>query len=216
MATSQLTRTINNAPYGLDLTQSRIIEHGSYSFGAGNYTTGGLLPNWNPTTETLSPTQDVSGQNVLVGHYTQATIGIITAVTSASSGATTTIYTAVAPAAGTWVTFSGLTTATALNGLTLQVATSTTGSFTVASAVPTQSKTADTGQFVVALAPDDEWIESVAGSGFIYQRNKTTAAIQIFTTGTASGDALNELAAGALPAGVTGDTISFESEWVRA
>ena len=215
MATAVLTRTVNNTPYGLDLTQSRIIEHGTYSFAAGDYVAGGLLPNWTPTTSLLAATQDVSGQNVLVGHYTQVVTGGITFVTSASSGATTTIYTAVAPAAGTWVTFSGLTTATALNGLTLKVATSTTGSFTVVSTVPTQSKTADTGQFAVYLAPDDEWIQSSTGAGFVYQRNKTTGGIQIFT-GAAAQSALTELTAGALPGGVTGDTIAFESEWVRA
>ena len=215
MATSALTKTLYNAPYGLDMTAVRTYEHGTLAFGAGSYVAGGLLPNWNITTSVLAPLTDVSGQNVLVGHLTQPAVAGITAVTSASSGATTTIYTATPPAAGQWVTFGGVTTAVALNGLTLLVATSTTGSFTVVSTVPTQAKTADTGTAATVIGPDTVWIQSIAGSGFVYSYNKANATVQIFT-GAAAQAGLTELTAGPIPSGVTGDTIEFEAEWVRA
>lgn len=66
------------------------------------------------------------------------------------------------------------------------------------------------------LQPDSVNFKSVAGSGFVYQRNNSTGKIQIFVTGAAAGDPLEELAAGALPSGVTGDTIEFEASWVKA
>jgi hypothetical protein len=65
----------------------------------------------------------------------------------------------------------------------------------------------------LVIGADTEWEESVSGSGFIYQYNKTTATVQIFT-GAAAQAGLTELSAGALPTGVTGDTIEFESQYV--
>ena len=217
MALSILTQTAFNAPYGLDETQSRIWLRGKFVFSgtSGTYAAGGLLPNLSAA-NVLGPLQDASGQNVLLATLTQAPVAGITAVTSASSGATTTIFTASTPLANQFVTFAGLTTAVALNGKTLQVVSVSAGvSFVVASSVPTQSKTADTGTAVTVIGPDDMEIHSVAGSGFIYQYNKSLATVQAFTTGTASGDALNELAAGTTPAGVTGDTIHFVASWAK-
>jgi len=52
-------------------------------------------------------------------------------------------------------------------------------------------------------------LNSSTGSGFQYSYNPTTQKMQIFT-GAAAQSPLTELSAGALPAGVTGDTISFE------
>jgi hypothetical protein len=220
MATSALTKTVYNAPYGLDMTQTRTIERGLLTFGAGAYVAGGLLPNWNPATNVLAPTTDVAGTtNILIAHLTQPAIANITAVTSASSGATTTVYTSTPPAAGQFVTFSGLTTAVALNGQTLQVATVSAGAyFTVASAVPTQSKTADTGVAATVIGPDSMWIESIAGSGFVYAYNKALATIQVFVVEAAVVSTqypLTELAATTTPGGVTGDVIEYEASWVR-
>jgi hypothetical protein len=66
------------------------------------------------------------------------------------------------------------------------------------------------------VQPDELYAYSVAGSGFVYQYNKSTGKWQIFVTGTAAGDPLEELAAAALPDGVTSDTIEFFASWVRA
>ena len=66
------------------------------------------------------------------------------------------------------------------------------------------------------VQPDEIYAYSIAGSGFVYQFNKSTGKWQIFVTGAAAGDALEELAAGALPAGVTTDVVEFFASWVRA
>jgi len=167
----------------------------------------------------LAQLQDASGQNVLIGQYTQPTVGVITAVTSVSSGTTTTIYTVNTPAAGQYVTFSGLTTATALNGQTLLVLTVNAGvSFTVASSVATQGETADTGQFAIVIGPDDMEIHSVAGSGYIYQYNKANATVQVFEVpAAASLSAVEPLqeSGSSIPSGVYGDTVHFVATWVR-
>lgn len=97
----------------------------------------------------------------------------------------------------------------------------TAGTYVTGGQTPNAPPYADVSGANVLLAtqnvqPDSLDIKSVAGSGFIYQRNNSTGKIQIFVTGTASGDALNELAGGALPSGVTGDTIEWEASWVRA
>ena len=193
MALSILTQTAFEEPYGLDETARRVWVRGKLVFSgtSGTYATGGLLPNLGiVTANVLGPLQTaLSGQNVLLATLTQGNVGIITAVTSVASGATTTIYTANTPLANQFVTFGGLTTAIALNGLTLQVVSVSAGaSFVVASAVPTQIKTADTGTVATVIGPDDMEIHSVSGSGYIYQYNKSLATVQIFLTGTAAND----------------------------
>jgi hypothetical protein len=67
-----------------------------------------------------------------------------------------------------------------------------------------------------STAPIMAYFTSVAGSGFLYGWNKATNKIQIFTTGTATQSAQAELAAGAMPAGVSGDVIEFDASFVRA
>ena len=57
-------------------------------------------------------------------------------------------------------------------------------------------------------------LNSAAGSGFQYAYNPTTQKMQIFT-GAAAQSPLTELSAGALPGGVTGDTIQFEMIFPR-
>jgi hypothetical protein len=118
--------TANNAPYDLDMTQTRIFMYGTVTF-SGSYTTGGILP-------VYQPIANAAGQNVLV-----ATLN---------------------------------------------------------------------------TNPDELWIYSYGGSGYTYSYNKATGKIQVFVTGTASGDPLNELASGSM-AGVIADVIHFEAEWVK-
>ncbi len=224
MALSILTQTVFEEPYGIDETARRIWLRGKlvFSGSSGTYQALGLLPNLGvATANVLAPLQTtLSAQDVLFGQLTQGSIGLITAVTSASSGATTTIYTSNTPLANQFVTFNGLTTATALNGLTLQVVSVSAGvSFVVASSVPTQSKTADTGTAVTVIGPDDMEIHSVAGSGYIYQYNKSLATVQVFevpdATSLSTPLPLAELAASTTPSGVTGDVIHFVASWAK-
>lgn len=59
----------------------------------------------------------------------------------------------------------------------------------------------------------------VTASGYVLQFSPGTTqgngVIQIFTTGTASGDALNELAAGAYPAALTGAVIMCRASFLN-
>ena len=80
-----------------------------------------------------------------------------------------------------------------------------------------------TGQAVLLnttkTAPFIAYFQSASGSGFVYQYNVATNKIQIFTvesTALSTQSALTELAAGTVPAGVSGDTIQYEAEFVRA
>ncbi len=213
MAIGLLTQANYNAPYGYDFTSARRRYHGSLVFGAGNYVTGGLLPNWNPTTGVLGPTQTSAGVNAQVGGYTQPVVLNIT-----NSALTTNVATITANNALTalqWVTFSGLTNIPSLNGQTAQVlASGLSGTqFEVDFTHANVTSAAETGHAVTVIGPDSMWIESVSGSGFIYGYNKANATVQIFT-GAAAQSPLTELSAGALPSGVTGDIIEFLAEYV--
>jgi hypothetical protein len=221
MATAILTQTVFNAPYGIDETNQRMWLRGKLTFAAGDYLAGGLLPNLGvAVAHQLGPLQDTSGVNVTIPTYTLSPLGIITYVTSASSGATTTIYTINTPTAGQYVTLNGLTTAVALNGKTLKVATVSAGvSFTCVSTVPTQSKTADTGIAATVIGPDDLEIHSVAPVGYIYQYNKALATIEVLQV-PAAGSLTNaaplvELGATALPSPVVADTIHYTASWAK-
>jgi hypothetical protein len=213
MATGKLTQTVYNEPYGKDVTDHRSYLHGTMTFGAGNYVTGGLLPNWTPTTGILGPLQDQSGQNVLLSTYTQPAIANITAVTV--SGTTCTFNTKTPPTVGQYVTLGGFTVAALLpfNGITAQVTTSTAGTSFVCTITTTATTSANSGQAVTVIGPDTLWMQTINGSGFSYSYNKTNGLVQIFT-GSAAQSPSAELAAGALPAGVTGDTVEFEAEYV--
>jgi len=219
MALSKLTKTLDNAPYGLDITQSRIFEYGVlvFSGAGGTYATGGLLPNWNPATSQLATMQDVSGQNVLIGRLSQPAQYLINAY-SVSSNVVTVYAAGISSstlAALQWVSFSGLGVATFLNGLTLQVVAVSTGSFTVAWTTANVTKTTDSGTASVVIGPDHMTAESVGTTGWVYRYNKTNATIQVYGTGTSSGLALNEIGATTTPATVVSDTIRFRAEWVR-
>lgn len=71
-------------------------------------------------------------------------------------------------------------------------------------------KTGDTGP-----TPIIAYFESTTGSGYWYVWNSSTNKLQIFTTGSAAGNAAQELATGAIPAAVSGDTILVEAKFVR-
>lgn len=80
-----------------------------------------------------------------------------------------------------------------------------------------------TGQAVIlnttSTAPFIAWFQSAAGTGYVYQYNVSTNKLQIFVVeavALSTQYALTELANGTVPAGVSGDTIQFEAEFVRA
>ena len=216
MALSTLAQTIFNAPYGIDETNTRMWLRGKFVFSAspGTYATGGLLPGWGVTTANiLNPLADSSGQNVTIPTYTQP--ASFSPTLSALTSNVATITAKHSLVVGQFVTFAGLTNCPFLNGLTLQVASvSTTVSFTVAFTHANVTSAAENGVAVLVIGPDDMEIHSVSGSGFIYVYNKAFATIQVFT-GAAAQAALTELAAGATPAGVSGDIVHFVATWAK-
>lgn len=206
-----LAQTVYNAPYGYDFSSSRRRFHGSLAFSAGTYTPGGLLPNWDSATFVLSTMATTAGQNVLAAGYTVPTVLSPSLSALTTNIATFTIGNTLV--AGQYVTFNGLTNLSFLNGLTLKVATRSATQFTVAFTHANVASAAETGIAVLVIGPDTEWIQSISGSGFVYQYNKTFATVQIFATGAASGSPLSELTAVALTPNVA-DVIEFESEYV--
>lgn len=206
-----LTRTVYNAPYGYEFSSSRRRFHGALVFAAGSYVAGGLLPNWDSTTNVLNPTQTTAGVNALAAGYTVPTVLSPSLSALTTNVATFTVGNTLV--VGQYVTFNGLTNLSFLNGLTLKVATRSATQFTVAFTHANVASAAETGIAVLVIGADTEWEESVSGSGYTYQYNKTFATVQIFTTGTASGSPMSELTPGALPAGVIADIIEYESQF---
>jgi hypothetical protein len=212
-----LVETVYNAPYGLDMTQTRSYVHGLLDFSSGSYVAGGLIPNLS-TAGVLSQLQDVSGQNVILANYTQPTILKITGITV--SGTTVTLLTANPPTAGQYVTLSGFKNALSapLNGITALVATVTASTSFTVTLTTTATTVTDAGQAAIYIGPDTMWIQSVSGSGYTYGYNKANGTIQIFTVDAAvvaTQYPLIELTAGALPAAVVSDVIEFEAEYAR-
>jgi hypothetical protein len=68
-------------------------------------------------------------------------------------------------------------------------------------------------QIPSSQVPVQVYIQSQGGSGFLYGWNQGTGKVQVFgqqpTSPTTGIIALNELAAAAYPAGITGDTVTF-------
>jgi hypothetical protein len=62
--------------------------------------------------------------------------------------------------------------------------------------------------------PDNMLVFSNSGSGFTYVYVQSTGKVKILT-GSAAQSPGTELANGALPAGVTGDSIKFIASWVK-
>lgn len=208
-----LTRSVYSAPYGYEFSSSRRRFHGSLTFAAGSYTTGGLLPNWDSATFVLNPTQTQSNVNVFAAGLTFPAVYSPTLSALTSNVVTLTVGNTLI--AGQYVTFNGLTNLPFLNGLTLKVATRSATQFTVAFTHANVASGAETGNAVLVIGADTEWEESVSGSGYVYQYNKTTATVQIFiATPATTTNQLSELPAGALPAGVIADIIEFESQYV--
>jgi hypothetical protein len=205
------TLSVFNPPYGLDLTNQRTWLRGKLIWTAGTYVAGGQLP-----VGAYAPWKDVAGDNVLVAAYSTPPVASITNSVLTSNVVTITATNALV--AGQYVTFSGLTNIPSLNGLTLIVSGTglSTSAFEVALTHANVLSAVETGNAVVVIGPDDMTLTSQSGSGYIYQYNKANATIQILTTGTASGDGLNELAAGALPSGVTGDVINWVATYCKA
>jgi hypothetical protein len=148
-----------------------------------------------------------------------------TAVTVSGGVMTVTYTTLVGPQLqpGDSIVLAGMTN-TANNGpfslVTVTPTSSTAGSFTVnnASAVATDTGTG-TGTFKAGIDAYDSLYAPVqviifSNKGWVYVWNYVNQTIQIFTTGTASGDVLNEAALGASVA--FDGTIAFEAVVIRA
>src|SRR5258707_436214 len=58
-------------------------------------------------------------------------------------------------------------------------------------------------------------IKSLSGSGYVYALKASTQKLQIFVESAVAGNPLEELPAGAVPAGVSGDVIGFRVEFKR-
>lgn len=215
-----LSMVVYNAPYGMDMTQTRIAAKGLMEFDSGqSYSTGGLLPNWDSSTGTLGMLQDQSGQDVLLATYTQPTISNITAVTV--TGTTCLFATINPPNQGQFVTLGGFSNAKSVpfNGITAQVASNAAGQFFTATITTTATTVTDNGQAVTVIGPDDMEIESVSGSGYVYRYNKANATVQVFevpaSSGLNSAAQLTELAATTMPVSLSQDTVQFRASWVR-
>lgn len=148
-----------------------------------------------------------------------------TAVTVSGGIMTVTYTTLTGPQLqpGDNVTLVGMTNAGNNGTFSLNTVTptsSTAGSFTVtnANAVATDSGTG-TGKFksgIEAVYTADAPIEVqfFTNKGWVYSWNYVNQTVQIFTTGTASGDVLNEAALGASVA--FDGTIHFRATFIRA
>lgn len=213
-----LTQTEFSAPYGLDMTNTRSYIHGSLKFASGTYVVGGLLPNYDYATGQLSQMLDASGQSAVVASYTQPSIANVTGITV--SGTTVTVLTNTPPAVGQFVTLGGFTNAASvpLNGITAKVTAISAGVSFTATITTTATTITDNGQAVTVIGPDTEWIQSTAGSAWVYLYNKVNATVQIFTNGGTTGSTgpMVELTAIALPASVISDVIEFEAEYARS
>ena len=210
MALATATLTINSYPTGSDNTQRFSRHFGRAAVGASalTYTAGGIRINF----AALEPLKtgppyllpvwmDVYSFAGSGYDYNWNPLGpTITNLALTSNVITITAKNNLA--AGDVVVLSGLTTTTALNGISLTVlagslsATGFTANFTHANI----GTAAETGNATPTLY----------ASGLPFQGN-----LQIFTTGSAAQSALAELANGAVPAAVSGDVIGFRAEFAR-
>lgn len=203
------TLTAFNAPYGVDQTSTRMWLRGKLAFAAGNYITGGLLPNW-------AAILDSSGASVTLPTYTIAPQFLVATSALTSNVATLTAVNTLA--VGQYVTFSGLTNLSFLNGLTLIVASRSATQFTVAFTHANVASAAENGQASQYIGPDDCIITSVSGSGYIYSYIKSTGTVEVFQSAdqtTPGAGPLAQIPAAALPAGVTSDIIHVIATWAK-
>lgn len=210
MADSTITATAFNEPYGIDQTSQRIWLRGKFAIAAGNWVTGGLLPNWQAIL-------DASGQAVLLPTYSQPTALNIT--NSALTSNVATLTAANSLVVGQYVTFSGLTNLPFLNGKTLIVASRNSTTFTVAFTHANVGSAAENGTAVLVIGPDDLVVHSVAASGYIYEYVKSTGTIVALQsadqTVPGAGPLVQPTGGAATPDGITGDTIHFTASWAK-
>jgi len=215
-----LNQVVYNAPYGTDMTQTRISARGRITVdSSSSYVTGGLLPNFNANTGTLAILQDQSGQNVLLGTYTKPTSSLITGVTV--SGTTCTFLTANPPTAGQYVTFGTFAVSALIpfNGITAKVASVTAGTSFVCTITTTATTATGAGQATLVIGPDEMFIETISGSGYTYKYNKANATVQVFqvpaSSGLSSAAPLVELPASTVPSAVANDVVHFYATWAK-
>jgi hypothetical protein len=66
------------------------------------------------------------------------------------------------------------------------------------------------------LTPVRVSFEDYSGTGYVFQWNKAHDSIQIFLTGTAANDPLNEFGENDIPSAIATATIVFTAEFIRA
>lgn len=74
------------------------------------------------------------------------------------------------------------------------------------------------GSFLHSNSATPLWcdVQSTTGSGYVYQYLPATGKVKILVQGSAEAAPMEELAAAAVPAGVSGDTIKFRAEFNRS
>lgn len=214
LATAQFN--IANYPLGLDNTQRFLWTFGTVSFiGASPaYQQGGIRVNFSPLEQIKVPPQYLTPltNGFVVSNsgsgfdYSLNTQGfLITNVALTTNVVTITTHNNLA--VGDVVKISGVTTATFLNGLSLTVASSSATQFTANLTHANYGTAGDTG-----FALPTSYVTGLPFQGLL----------QIWQTGTAANNPLNELATGALPAGIVGsatvnaDVIAFDCGFARA
>jgi hypothetical protein len=208
MALAVATVTLNPYPKGIDNTQRSIWTTGSVAItpGPATYTAGGIRINVNPLEAIKASAPyllpfwvDVESQSGSGYWYIWNPLGPkITNIAITTNVVTVTAANNLV--VGDVVQLSGLTTNTFLNGVNLTVASAAAGSFTANFTHANVGSVADTG-FCLPIS---------YVSGLPFQGN-----LQIFTTGSAAGNAAQELATAAIPATVSSDVIAALAGYSR-
>lgn len=208
MALAVATCTLNSYPKGIDNTQRSIWTTASVAIGANplTYTAGGIRINVTPLEAIKAPPQyllpfwvDVESQSGSGYWYIWNPLGPkITNIAITANVVTVTAANNLV--AGDVVQLSGLTTNTFLNGAVLTVVTPGAATFTANFTHANVGSVADTG-----FCLPTSYV-----SGLPFQGN-----LQIYTTGSAAGNAAQELATAAVPAAVSSDVIAALAGYSR-
>lgn len=210
MALATATVSLNPYPKGVDNTQRSIWTTGSVAIGANplTYTAGGIRINTTPLEAIKAPPQyllpfwvDVESQSGSGYWYIWNPLGPKITNLALTSNVVT-ITAANNLQAGDVVVLSGLTTTPGLNGIALTV---------LAGSLSAASFTANLTHANIGSGAETGFCTPTSyASGLPFQGN-----LQIFTTGSAAGNAAQELATGAVPAAVSSDVIAALAGYSR-
>ena len=210
MALATATVTLNSYPKGIDNTQRSIWTTGSVAIGANplTYTAGGIRINTTPLEAIKAPPQyllpfwvDVESQSGSGYWYIWNPLGAKITNLALTSNVVT-ITAANNLQAGDVVKLSGLTTNPTLNGVSVTV---------LAGGLSAASFTANLVNANISSAAETGFCTPTSyASGLPFQGN-----LQIFTTGSAAGNAAQELATAAIPAAVSSDIIAALAGYSR-